>query len=167
VIRLVAAAVLFGLVSCRPAGDQAIARRAAARDDPAYAGVQARGEVAMGVDQYTSSHVFEPLRDGGRIALERDTDDTAGITRIRGHMEQIARRFADGDFQLPGFVHARAVPGTGVMSARRDLITYTVESLPRGGAVRVRSGDPEAVRAIHAFLAFQREDHHAAAHHGQ
>ncbi len=166
-MRLFAMAVLFGLVSCRPGGDPAAARRAAARDDPAYAGVQARGAVAMGVDQYTSSHVFEPLPDGGRINLERDDDDPAGSDRIRGHMEQIARRFADGDFQLPGFVHARAVPGTDVMSARRDRITYTVESLPRGAALRVRSGDSAAVRAIHAFLAFQREDHHAAAHHGE
>lgn len=148
--------MLLGLVSCRTAGDA----------DTAYAGVQARGEVAMGVNQYTSSHVFEPLPDGGRIALQRDVDDSAGTARIRLHMEQIAGQFAAGDFRLPGYVHARAVPGTDVMSARRDVITYAVESLPRGAAVRVRSADPDAVRAVHAFLAFQREDHHAAADHG-
>ena len=149
--------VLFGVVSCRTGGDTGAA----------YAGVQARGEVAMGVSQYTSSHGFEPLPDGGRIALQRDVEDSAGTARIRRHMEHIAERFAAGDFRLPGYVHARAVPGTDVMSARHDLITYAVEPLPRGAAVRVRSADPEALRAIHAFLAFQREDHHAAAHHGR
>jgi hypothetical protein len=158
--------VLLGLLSCRPGDGQSGPRRAAAEKDPVYAGVQARGEVAMGVDQYTSSHVFEPLADGGRIVLQRDVDDSQGTARIRRHMEEIAARFAAGDFSLPGYVHARPVPGTEVMSARHDSITYTVERLPRGAAVRVHASDPEAVRAIHAFLAFQREDHHAAAHHG-
>jgi hypothetical protein len=49
------------------------------------------------------------------------------------------------------------------MAQRRAAISYSVESLPRGGAVRVRSGDSVAVQAIHDFLAFQRQDHHASA----
>jgi hypothetical protein len=80
-------------------------------------------------------------------------------------MELIARQFAAGDFHLPGIVHDREVPGTRVMAERRTAISYAVESLPRGGAVRVRSGDSVAVQAIHDFLAFQRHDHHAAARH--
>jgi hypothetical protein len=78
-------------------------------------------------------------------------------------MKQIASQFAAGDFRLPGFVHATEVPGTAVMSAKRALISYTVEPLPRGAALRVRSEDADAVRAIHQFLAFQRQDHHVSA----
>ena len=133
--------------------------------DSAFAGVQRRGAVVMGVNQYTSRHVFEPLPDGGRIALQRGADDSAGVAQIRRHMELLALQFAAGDFHLPGIVHDREVPGTRVMAERRNGISYTVESLPRGGAVRVRSGDSVAVRAIHDFLAFQRHDHHAAARH--
>jgi hypothetical protein len=155
---------LLGLLGCRGTDGESARRRAAAAD-PAFAGVQARGEVAMGVNQYSSSHVFEPLPDGGRIELQRDAADSAGTAAIRAHMADIAVRFAAGDFSLPGFVHAHQVPGTAVMAARRSAITYTVESLPRGGALRVTSRDTIAVRAIHEFLAFQREDHHAAAHH--
>ena len=139
------------------------ARRA--ESDTAFAEMQSRGKSAMGVDQYTSAHQFQDLADGGRIELQRDGDDSAGRARIRQHMEQIAGRFGAGDFLLPGYVHARTVPGTAVMVARRALITYTVESLPRGAAVRVRSADPDAIRAIHEFLEFQRQDHRAAAHH--
>ena len=51
------------------------------------------------------------------------------------------------------------------MADRHGVISYTVESLPRGGAVRVQSRDTVAVRAIHDFLAFQRQDHHASARH--
>jgi hypothetical protein len=134
-------------------------------EDRAFAGVQERGRVAMGVDQYTSSHVFEPLPDGGRIVLRRDVDDPPGVAQIREHMSHIARSFAAGDFRLPGFVHAGTVPGTSVMAAKRSLITYSADSLPRGGQVRIRTGDPEAVRAVHEFLAFQRHDHRAGASH--
>jgi hypothetical protein len=131
--------------------------------DSGFAGVQRRGAVVMGVNQYTSRHVFQPLPDGGRIELQRGVDDSAGIAQIRGHMALIARQFAAGDFHLPGVVHDRDVPGTRVMAERRAAISYSVESLPRGGAVRVQSGDSVAVQAIHDFLAFQRQDHHASA----
>ncbi|HET7601536.1 MAG TPA: hypothetical protein VFK36_00875, partial [Gemmatimonadales bacterium] len=135
----------------------------AARDS-GFTGVQERGAMAMGVDQYTSSHVFESLPDGGRIALQRDSVDGAGTATIRMHLQHIARAFADGDFALPGFVHAEEVPGTATMRARRASISYQFDTLPRGGQVRIRSSDPVAVNAIHDFLAFQRQDHHAAGH---
>jgi TusA-related sulfurtransferase len=45
------------------------------------------------------------------------------------------------------------------MAAKRSLITYTVEVLPRGAALRIATQDPEAVQAIHRFLEFQRLEH--------
>src|SRR5688572_33371875 len=53
-----------------------------ATSDSAFAGVQARGHDAMGVDQYTSAHRFEPLPDGGRIELQRDTADRSEERRV-------------------------------------------------------------------------------------
>jgi hypothetical protein len=132
-----------------------------ASSDSAFAEVQSRGHLAMGVDQYTSLHNFEPLPDGGRIALQRDARDTAGVTQIRAHMRQIAGAFGRGDFTLPGLVHALEVPGTREMRARRSAIRYTTDTVPGGGVVRLRSADPIAIRAIHEFLAFQRHDHRA------
>jgi hypothetical protein len=141
------------------------ARRTAAAEDPNFAAVQERGRVAMEVDQYTSTHVFQPLPDGGRIELQRDISDSAGRARILAHMGRIAAAFSAGDFRLPGYVHAREVPGTRVMAAEQASIDYTVESLPRGAALRLRTTDSVAVEAIHEFLAFQRMDHRAGAHH--
>lgn len=164
-LRLVLLPLLWpALLACGRESGQAHHRRAAT-PDPGFAGVQARGAVAMGVNLYTSNHVFEPLPDGGRIELQRDGADSVGTARIRRHMAEIAARFGTGDFRLPGYVHGRTVPGTAVMTARRAVINYTVESLPRGASVRVRSSDPAAIQAIHEFLAFQRQDHHAGAHH--
>ena len=135
--------------------------------DSSFAGVQSRGQVAMGVDQYTSQHVFEDLPDGGRVLLVRqDGTDSAGVAIIRAHMRDIATRFASGDFAIPGFVHDREVPGTRVMAAKKASISYTPIDRPGGGELRIQTADPDAIAAIHEFLAFQRMDHHAAGHEG-
>jgi len=135
--------------------------------DSAFVATQSRGRVVMGVDQYTSAHIFEDLSDGGRIVLERsDPQDTAGIGMVREHMRSIARAFRAGDFAQPFQVHAQAVPGTAVMAARRNMIRYDAVDRPRGGEVRLRSSDAKAIAAIHEFLAFQRGAHHAAGHEG-
>ena len=137
--------------------------RAKETDD--FSALQARGEHVMGVNQYSSAHVFEDLPDGGRVVLERaDPSDTADINTIRAHMRDIATAFRAGDFTKPFEVHAQTVPGPAVMSAKRAVISYEASDRPRGGEVRLRSGDPAAVAAIHEFLAFQRKEHHAASH---
>ncbi len=59
------------------------------------------------------------------------------------------------------FVHMRDVPGTATMAAKRAAIAYTVSDLPRGGVVRITTHDPDALAAVHQFLAFQRSDHHS------
>lgn len=144
----------------------AAAAAPAAAQDSAFAELQHRGHQAMGVDQYTSSHRFDDLPDGGRIELQRDSTDTAGVRTIREHLQEIARAFAGGDFTTPGFVHDREVPGTAVMRERKSAIRYEFRPLPGGGEVRITATGPEAIRAVHEFLAFQRQDHRApgAAH---
>jgi len=133
--------------------------------DADFAAMQERGQTVMGVDQYTSAHVFEDLPDGGRIILERDsTGDTSGAATIRQHMHDIATAFRAGDFTKPFQVHAQVVPGTAVMGAQRSAIAYEVIDRPRGGEVRLRTTSPAAVAAIHEFLAFQRTGHRAAGH---
>lgn len=138
---------------------------APASNDSAFAALQQRGETAMGVDQYTSQHVFEPLSDGGRIVLQRKESDSAGEATIRAHMRTIAAAFGQGNFALPGFVHAMsAVPGTAVMKQLKGEIIYTARDIPLGGEVLISTRNPEAVKAIHDFLAFQRMDHRAGMH---
>jgi hypothetical protein len=129
--------------------------------DSAYHDMQSRGAVVMGVDQYTSTHHFTDLPDGGRIELERNTDDSAGVAIIRHHLRMIADAFGHGDFSTAMFVHMRDVPGTPTMAARRSAITYIVSDLPRGGSLRMTTHDRDALAAVHQFLAFQRCDHRA------
>ncbi|PYP77851.1 MAG: aspartate carbamoyltransferase [Gemmatimonadetes bacterium] len=135
---------------------------AAMQEDSAFRAMQARGQAVMGVDQYTSVHRFDALRDGGRIVLQRDRDDSAGAVVIRAHLRSVARAFSAGDFSSPRAVHVDTVPGTAVMRARRAAIRYEVSDVPRGALLRIRSRDARAVEAIHRFLDYQRSEHHTA-----
>ena len=104
-------------LACKRSGDSA--------GGSDFNAMQTRGAHVMGVDQYTSAHVFEDLPDGGRVVLERDDSaDTAAIATIRGHMREIAASFRAGDFTKPFQVHAQTVPGTAVMRDRRAKISY-------------------------------------------
>jgi hypothetical protein len=140
--------------------------------DTSYAAMQARGKMAMGVDQKRSRHVFDDLADGGRIELQADSvsavsavaADSTAIGAIRAHLQTVAAAFKAGDFSTPAFVHAGTVPGTDVLAAKRSAITYQFAPLPRGGEIRITTSDPEALHAIHQFLAYQRREHHAAGH---
>lgn len=157
-LRMAGVAALLiagGTLSCR-SGDHG----ARASGDSGFSQMQARGKVAMGVDQYTSAHRFDDLPDGGRIELQRDPKDSAGVQVIRQHLQKIAAAFAEGDFRVPGFVHADSVPGTAIMRAQRAAIRYQFAQLPGGGEVRITTHDSTAVAAVHDFLAYQRDEHH-------
>jgi hypothetical protein len=137
------------------------ATASAAQDaaDTGFKSMQSRGRTAMGVDQYTSTHRFEDLPDGGRIELQRNRPDSAGVRAIREHLRAIAQAFAKGDFAAPALVHAGEVPGARTMAEKHRAIRYQYRPLPLGGEVRITTGDAAALQAIHTFLEFQRREH--------
>ena len=139
------------------------ATASAAQDaaDTGFKSMQSRGRTAMGVDQYTSTHRFEDLPDGGRIELQRNRPDSAGVRAIREHLQAIAQAFAKGDFAAPALVHAGEVPGARTMAEKHRAIRYQYRPLPLGGEVRITTGDAAALQAIHTFLDFQRREHRA------
>ena len=151
-----------------------LSQHAAAQPDSSFAALQARGKMAMGVDQYASAHRFDITADGGRIALEMKGDDSLSVAQIRAHLKLIelatdviwSRETETGDFSTPEFVHLREMRGTAVMSAKKEVIKYIYADLPRGGEVRITSSDPEALAAIREFIRAQRGDHHAGGHGG-
>ena len=129
--------------------------------DTGFKSMQSRGGAVMGVDQYTSTHRFEDLPDGGRIELQRNRPDSAGVVAIREHLRAIAEAFAKGYFAAPALVHAGTVPGAHAMAEKHRAIRYQYRPLPLGGEVRISTGDAEALQAIHTFLDFQRREHRA------
>jgi hypothetical protein len=83
------------------------------------------------------------------------------VAQIRAHIRDIAKAFSAGDFSTPEFVHMSEVPGTRVMREKRSVIAYEPRDVPRGAELLIRTADPDALRAIHDFMAYQRGEHHA------
>jgi undecaprenyl-diphosphatase len=154
-------APFLGAVGFAVTTGRAAARHYAATYDTSFAATLTRGAEGIGVDQYTSTHRVQALPDGGRIMLEREVPDSAGTSAIRAHMRLFAAALANGDFQLPGFVHAQNVRWTGEMASKRAVIAYRVDTLPNGAMLWLHTTDTAAVRVIHELLAFQQHEHYA------
>jgi hypothetical protein len=142
------------------ASTTAAAQHGASPHDAHHAAVDARGARVMGFDQTRTVHHFRLYQDGGSIEVAvTDPADAGNREAIRRHLPHIAALFADGRFDAPMLVHATTVPGTEDLARLKAAVTYRYVETPDGGRVDIVTTDPEAVGAVHRFLAFQIADH--------
>jgi TusA-related sulfurtransferase len=122
--------------------------------------VQKHGDEAMGFSHDKTTHHFRLYSDGGAIEVTADdSKDSKNIEAIGSHLGHVVTLFSNGDFSIPMFVHDQVPPGVPVMKERRADISYNLDELPAGGRVRIKSANPDALKAIHDFLRFQILDH--------
>ena len=124
-----------------------------------------RGAMVMGFDQEKTAHHFLIYDDGGAIDITvkdtKETKDTKDRDAIRSHLPHITTMFGAGDFDIPMLVHdAKEIPGTSVLSERKNTVTYRYRETPDGGRVEMITTDPETLKALHAFLRYQIQEHH-------
>lgn len=131
-------------------------------DQDHHARTNERGAIVMGFDQDKTAHRFLLYQDGGAIDIAvKDPRDTTDRDEIRSHLRHIAAMFGTGDFNVPMLVHdTKDVPGTDVLSARKDTIGYRYVETPGGGRVDIITSDPRTLEALHAFLRYQIQEHH-------
>ena len=124
-------------------------------------GPDQRFAAVMGFDQAQTAHHFLLFADGGAIDVSaNDRSDIKNRDAIRAHLPHIAMMFGNGDFNAPMLVHDSAnVPGTKVMAARKEAISYQYVETPTGGRVNIVSTDRQAIAAVHEFLKFQITEH--------
>jgi hypothetical protein len=119
-----------------------------------------RGDEGMGFLQTKTTHHFLLKRDGGVISVSaNDPKDSSTRQRIRVHLEHAAHAFSQGDFDIPMFVHDQVPPGAPEMKRLTSRIRYCFTDTEAGGQVSISSHSPDAVTAIHNFLAFQIREH--------
>lgn len=132
----------------------------ASPQDHQHEQMKARGKRAMGFDQAKATHHFRLMDDGGTIEVTaNDPRDGESVDQIRAHLSHIATMFAEGNFDAPMLTHTQTPPGTDAMIRLKDEITYKYFRMDRGGRVRISTANPEAVKAIRAFLRFQIDEH--------
>jgi len=125
------------------------------------ADVEKHGDEAMGFPHDKTTHHFRLYSDGGAIEVTvNDSKDSQNMQAIRSHLAHIATMFSNGEFSIPMFVHDQIPPGVPVMKEKHVDISYAFEELPAGGRVRIKTMNPDALKAVHEFLRFQIEDHH-------
>jgi hypothetical protein len=125
------------------------------------ADVEKHGDEAMGFPHDKTTHHFRLYSDGGAIEVTvNDSKDSQNMQAIRSHLTHIVAMFSNGDFSTPMLVHDQVPPGVPVMKEKRAEISYSFEELPAGGRVRLKTTNPDALKAIYDFLRFQIEDHH-------
>ncbi|HSM85541.1 MAG TPA: hypothetical protein VLT16_05295 [Candidatus Limnocylindrales bacterium] len=119
-----------------------------------------RGEQGMGFSQEKTTHHFLLRKDGGAIQVTaRSADDKASVEQIRQHLRHITHAFESGDFNIPMFVHDQTPPGVPVMTRLKDQISYKYEPVENGGRVVIKTGNADALAAVHEFLRFQIREH--------
>jgi hypothetical protein len=151
-------AVAVIVIGCAAA--PAAAQHSPSSHDAHHAAVDARGAGVMGFDQGQTIHHFRLYQDGGAIEVAvKDPVDAGNREAIRRHLPHIAVLFAAGRFDAPMLVHATPVPGTDDLARLKAALTYTYVETPGGGRVDIITTHPDAVAAVHRFLAFQIADH--------
>jgi hypothetical protein len=119
-----------------------------------------RGAAAMGFDQDATDHHFILEKDGGSIQVTvKATADATALAAVRDHLKTIAGDFARGDFGKPFATHNEVPPGVEGMTKAAAAIQCRYEEVAGGGAVRLRTTDAAALKAIHEFLRYQISEH--------
>jgi hypothetical protein len=120
-----------------------------------------RGDIAMGFDQNKITHNFRSTPTGGEIVITAlNANDTVTSEQLKNHALAIQVDFSKGNFTKPLFIHAEEVPGTKVMTEKKDLIRYSIQNLENGTMVILDTRDDEVINAIHHFMDYQGSQHH-------
>src|SRR5947209_3313711 len=96
-----------------------------AQTDQHHAGVNQRGDTAMGFEHSKTTHHFVLRSYGGDIDVSaNNTADAGSRDHIRHHLSMIQKKFSSGDFTDPMFIHERVPPGVPTMKAAKVTYQY-------------------------------------------
>lgn len=126
-----------------------------------------RGAQVMPFDLAQTTHLFQPLEDGGlQRVTANDPKNQTQIGLIQAHLKDEAGRFSRGDFSSPAAIHGARMPGVAELSRGVAHINMHYAELPDGAEIRYSTKDPALVRAIHRWFQAQLHDHgrHATPH---
>ena len=119
-----------------------------------------RSNVAMGFNQSKIQHHFMATQTGGQIMiLSLNISDIETINEIRSHIQNIQYEFSQGNFTKPFYIHDQVVPGTDVMTAKKNLIQYSIKNVDNGSILILTTNNAELLDAIQQFMNFQSSQH--------
>ena len=115
-----------------------------------------RGNVAMGFNQTKIHHHFMSTTTGGEIMImSENMSDLQTINEIKSHVKDIQYEFSQGNFTKPLYIHDQIVPGTDIMTAKKNLINYSIKDIDGGSVLILTTNDTQLLNAIQQFMNFQ------------
>jgi len=119
-----------------------------------------RGNVAMGFNQTKIHHHFMSTTTGGEIMImSENMSDLQTINEIKSHVKDIQYEFSQGNFTKPFYIHDQIVPGTDIMTAKKNLINYTIKDIDGGSVLILTTNDTQLLNAMQQFMNFQSSQH--------
>ncbi len=103
------------------------------------------GSAVMPFDLNRTTHVFEPLENGGLQTVVSNDGDTEQVVLIRAHLAEEAERLSRGDFHDPTMIHGEDMPGLHALVTGHDRLTITYRESEWGAEIEYVSEDPVLV----------------------
>jgi hypothetical protein len=133
---------------------------AAAAPAARQAQVREKGAEVMPFSLDRTVHTFDKTPDGGVQRVRTRGDAVEQLERIRMHLRQIARSFAEHDFSQPMHIHGESMPGLAALrAARPGELEVSYHELDDGAEVDYVAHTPTLVAAIHEWFDAQLADH--------
>jgi hypothetical protein len=109
-----------------------------------------RGNIAMGFNQNKIAHQFLGTPTGGEIIVTAlNSSNIETINQINNHVLTIKKEFSEV-----------VVPGSDIMSQKKNLIKYDVLKMQNGASFLLTSSDKQLIGAINEFIEFQATEHY-------
>jgi hypothetical protein len=130
-------------------------------DSQHQAVVAEQGAEVMPFNLALTKHVFTKLKDGGiQAVIARNSGDTTQIHLVREHLHHMQRKFQNGDYSGPTYIHGADMLGLGELKAARPgQIKIAYRDVEDGAELRYQTEDAELVAALHNWFDAQLSDH--------
>lgn len=124
-----------------------------------------RGSQVMPFNLDATTHIFQPLADGGLQTVVADNlTDATQIKLIQEHLKEESQKFGIGDFSDPSAIHGNKMPGLRELKDGYQEIDVEYAAISNGATLRYTTQRADLVSAIHTWFEAQRSDH---AHHAE
>lgn len=99
---------------------------------------------------------FHLYKSGGSLDCTPLTPpDTNVRDKIRSQLKGLTHKFQKGLLPDAKYEPRKAVPGSATIRKLHKEIDFVYQDLPMGGRIKITTGNPKALSAIHEFLKFE------------
>ena len=125
------------------------------------ADVSELGKDVMPFSLNRTTHIFTKNAQGGvQRVVVKNYSDTAQVTLIRQHLQEIREQFLKGDFSGPSQIHGQDMPGLAELrGAKTGQIAIAYRDVKGGAQLTYKTSDATFVAALHKWFGAQLADH--------